>query len=149
MAKSQPKAQQINNNLILIGVLLLGLLVGMYMVNTFGPRYSPSAKGKPVVTDPGSSACSQSPDCIVIDLEEEQQSGSYTAATPIEKVIIKAGTRTFTYTESKTDECYSITINGNTVDWLKIGDGPTCQDISHLQIWLGTGTPTTPPDYGN
>jgi hypothetical protein len=66
----------------------------------------------------------------------------YEDALVVDTVVIKAG-RTYTifrddpskvsYTTD--DGCYKVTIKTNRVEWERIGEGRTCQEISHIDMW--------------
>src|SRR5262245_56024815 len=64
----------------------------------------------------------------------------------ITEVAIKAGTRCFDYQQDSPGLCYSVTgVGTSTVTIVKVGSGPLCQDISHVEWYTGpapTGTPT-------
>lgn len=66
----------------------------------------------------------------------------------IETVVVKAGTDCINvYPTNNANSCYSVNVIGDTVTVTKIGQGPTCQDISHLEGTYGivTVTPTNTP----
>lgn len=66
----------------------------------------------------------------------------YENALVVDTVVIKAGT---TYTIFRDDPsrvsyttddgCYKVTIKTNRIEWERIGEGSTCQAISHIDVW--------------
>jgi len=89
------------------------------------------------------SICEQNEFCQKIDYED-QDSGSfrYDGALSIDAVVIKAG-RTyeirrddpFKFTYTTDDGCYRVTFKTNKVDWERVGSGPDCQSVSHIDHW--------------
>ncbi len=89
------------------------------------------------------SICSNNGDCEKAEWDG-MDSGSYTFddALFVESIVIKAGV---TYNihwadpdefETTTDDgCYRVTFSGNEVAWERIGRGPSCQSISHMDVW--------------
>ncbi len=89
------------------------------------------------------SICDQNEDCEMSEYED-LDSGSYTFddALSIDSVVIKAGKTyeirrddpyQFIYTTD--DGCYEVTFMTNSVSWVRIGSGSTCQGVSHIDYW--------------
>lgn len=79
---------------------------------------------------------------------------NYSGDVPICKVIIKAGSAQqgdactgFTFPPaSQSNTCYQVSGLGSTsIRATKIGSGPECKDISHIEVYACPNTPTTPP----
>lgn len=77
----------------------------------------------------------------------------YSGNQIIDYVIIKAGSQVqgdacYKFTSNGNDGCYSVSgLGTNTVTVTKIGDGPNCKDISHVEFYVkpATKTPTKTP----
>ena len=81
----------------------------------------------------GGSQCDQSSQCTEL---EGRQNGVWNSSEPIETLVIKAGQGYHKfYPTGLNDGCYDVTIEDNRIAWAKIGGGPSCKDISHLQAW--------------
>jgi hypothetical protein len=89
------------------------------------------------------SLCDKHEDCEKLEYEG-MDSGSfrYKEALNIETVVIKAGRkydirRNAPYKMSFTtdDGCYRVTFKTNKVEWERIGEGKSCQAISHIDVW--------------
>jgi hypothetical protein len=75
---------------------------------------------------------------------DDAGSGSYTydGALSIDSLVIKAG-RTyeirrdnpFQYVYTTSDGCYTVTFKTNKVSWERTGNGPDCQNVSHIDHW--------------
>ena len=94
----------------------------------------------------GGSECDESPDCMVLP---SLNSGQWDSPEddPIRSFVIKAGRDYHIYQSGLTfDGCYRVWLGENededvplpadTVKWEKVGSGPHCKDISHLQSWF-------------
>lgn len=81
--------------------------------------------------------------------------GESTVTLPLGDVIatidVKAGNNCVpVYPSNSASTCYSVSVNGNTATITKIGSGPSCKDISHLEgtysvAPTATPTPTSAP----
>jgi hypothetical protein len=89
------------------------------------------------------SICDQNDLCEKVEYEDEE-SGEFTyqGALTIDSVVIKAGKTyeivrddpfKFTYTTS--DSCYQVTFKTNSIEWKRVGSGPGCQAVSHIDHW--------------
>lgn len=113
----------------------------------------------PPTDGPGASECAHAEDCTPLD--NPGNSGSYQGDTCLDHIVIKAGSEQsgageFPYSGDANDGCYLVDFldEGTDFDWARIGDGPSCKDISHIQIWFGpcptlTPTPTPEPYCGD
>lgn len=90
----------------------------------------------------GGSVCDESPDC---NLLPGVNSGYWDAPddTPIRSFVIKAGRDYHIYQSGITyDGCYEVWLGeaaglpADAVRWEKIGNGPQCKDVSHMQSWF-------------
>lgn len=104
-----------------------------------------------MVAAQGGSQCEQDPFCLKIDNPGNQgYQDAPEGATLIWKFVIKAGNEEYAYYPYSTgDSCYRVGWDTDTrIRWQKIGQGPTCKDISHIQLWWqgeqATPTATTP-----
>ena len=110
--------------------------------------------GQPVVEEPlvchtlleeqGASECDQSTDCVVLPGED---SGIWTSPDrELASFVIKAARDYHIYQSGITwDGCYLVqlgefdgdppTYDPYTVIWERVGSGPQCQGVSHLQSW--------------
>jgi hypothetical protein len=81
----------------------------------------------------GGSQCDQHMDCTLLP---GLNYGSFEASKPIQGFVIKAGQEYHIYETTTTDDgCYDVTLDGNHVEWEKVGSGSGCKDISHNQVW--------------
>lgn len=93
----------------------------------------------------GASECDQSADCTVLPGAD---SGAWTSPdSELASFVIKAGRDYHIYQSGITwDGCYLVqlgefegdppTYDPYTVTWERVGTGPQCQGVSHLQSWL-------------
>ena len=87
----------------------------------------------------GGSQCDASDDCTLIDVSINN--GTWTTdpfGDPLESFVIKAGQDYFIYESGETEDgCYYVDFaeDGYSVSWTKIGDGPSCKDVSHTEMW--------------
>src|SRR4030042_7029218 len=110
----------IKNGLIITFLIILGFFI--------------SSKTQYDVSATGGSECSQSGECYLY--ENPGNSGSYTYNTVISSAVIKAGDNLFTFNPGDSnDGCYQVNINNDQIQWNKLQDSSTCQDISPIQIW--------------
>jgi hypothetical protein len=87
----------------------------------------------PLQEELGSAQCDQDDDCDVLP---GVNMGSYVATGDIQTFVIKAGQGYYKYYAGENnDDCYSVNIAGNHVDWERVGTGKDCKDISHTQSW--------------
>lgn len=87
----------------------------------------------PLQEEEGSAQCDQDDDCDVLP---GVNMGSYDATGDIQTFIIKAGTSYYKYYAGESvDDCYTVNIADNHVDWERTGEGNDCKDISHTQSW--------------
>lgn len=91
-----------------------------------------------VYQDSGGSFCEQNDNCTHLD--PGTNSGVYVEQNgDIDVLVIKAGVEYHIYETGMTDDgCYYVTIEDNIATWERVGTGPECQDISHLQMWYAT-----------
>jgi hypothetical protein len=81
----------------------------------------------------GASLCGQEDGCDELPGENV---GYYMADEEIDTFVIKAGQDYFVYESGITaDGCYDVHISGGSVSWWRVGEGKTCKDVSHLQVW--------------
>lgn len=89
------------------------------------------------------SICSHNGDCQKAEWED-MDSGSvvFEGGLFVESVVVKAGQKHYTFWinpsefETTTDDgCYRVSFSGNAVNWQRIGSGPECQAISHIDVW--------------
>jgi hypothetical protein len=86
----------------------------------------------------GGSFCEQHENCYHYDRPVNQGIFSI-AGHDINMLVIKAGREYHLYESGTTEDgCYNVTITGETVSWERVGSGPDCKDISHLQMWYDT-----------
>lgn len=82
--------------------------------------------------------------------KDETDPYTYTSDQIITKVIVKAGSQNqgeacFTFTADGDNGCYQVTgIGTTTVTVTKIGSGPECKDISHVEFYADNGPTATP-----
>ncbi len=92
----------------------------------------------------GGSECDQSPDC---NLLPGLNNGFWEAPSgqPIRSFVIKAGRDYHIFQSGLTyDGCYRVWLGENedidlpadAVQWERVGSGPHCKDISHMQSWF-------------
>lgn len=95
------------------------------------------------------SECQHADDCVLLD--NAGNSGSFDAPGTIRYVDITDQDETRFNPGQVDDGCYRVNISGNHVSWEKYGPGPTCKDVSNVQIWheddddTPTSTPTLTP----
>jgi hypothetical protein len=125
----------------IFGVLLLiaGVAAGVLLVQRQQELREKAASG---------SECTQSTDCKLLD--SPGNSGSFTAPRTIDHLFITARDYHRYDPPGTNDGCYNVIINGNSLTWNRVGDGPDCKDISNIQVWLTgitieTPTPTAEP----
>lgn len=82
----------------------------------------------------GGRECSQSPDCIL--LEEPGNSGSYTTPRDIDYFYITAKDAIRFDPGNLVNNCFNVSLDGKKLTWNLIGQGPSCKDVSNIQIWL-------------
>jgi hypothetical protein len=130
--------------------ILLAILAAWALGPTIGDFYRHVAAilsgQKPCATFSGAednSLCDHRDACIKADYEGEQ-SGSitYDGELSIEAAVIKAGQtyevrrdNPYVYEYVTDDGCYLVKFKTNTVTWQRIGSGPNCQDVSHIDAW--------------
>lgn len=140
----------IEYQILIPGVILLAAvaawLLGPQIGNAFRMVVRPMMEPKacvPAYDVDDNSICSQNGDCEKAEWDGMDR-GSYTFddALFVESIVIKAGQsyevsladpNLFETTTS--DGCYQVTISGNHVEWERIGSGPSCQEISHIDVW--------------
>jgi hypothetical protein len=75
---------------------------------------------------------------------EDMDKGEFTYkdALVVDTVVIKAGLTYKIYRDdpykisyTTDDGCYKVTIKTNKVEWERIGNGKSCQAISHIDVW--------------
>ena len=73
--------------------------------------------------------------------------GTFTFASPVTSVCIKAGQTTgLVIEDDQTGGCYTVTgLDTTTVTVIKVGSGPDCQGISHFRVYFGTPEPSPEP----
>lgn len=85
------------------------------------------------------SQCDQDEDCILIDVSINDATWfNHVASDPLQSFLIKAGQDYFVFESGLTnDGCYMVDFaaDGYSVSWEKVGDGPDCQDVSHVEMW--------------
>lgn len=83
----------------------------------------------------GGSQCSQSEDCASLPGLNE---GTWDSGGPdIQVFVIKAGVDYFIYNSGMTgDGCYFVNFDGPEITWERMGHGPNCKDISHMDAWF-------------
>lgn len=71
------------------------------------------------------------------------QSGSWSspADTEIYSFVIKAGNADY----GAVDGCYEVNQSSTFVSWNRVGDGPDCKEISHVEIYYRTTAAPPPP----
>jgi len=126
-------------------LLVIAALVGLGLVLYFAFRYT-----LPQQPATGSGNCGEGWIAKV-----NASPFSYSGDVPICKVIIKSGSQnqgdacfSFKYPPpSQSNSCYQVSGLGSTsIRASKIGDGPDCKDISHIEVYAcpnPTNTPTT------
>lgn len=82
----------------------------------------------------GGSQCDHSEDCEVLP---GANNGNWdSGGETIDNFIIKAGQEYHIYQSGITyDGCYEVDLDGPFVTWEKIGSGPQCKNISHMESW--------------
>jgi hypothetical protein len=137
-------------SVIFPGAILLVISVAWFLGPAIGDIYRHVASvivgQKPCVTVYGAednALCDQYEDCLKTDYEDEE-SGTfiYDGELSIDAVVIKAG-RTYEVRrddpyqfEYITDDgCYKVVFKTNRADWERIGGGPDCQAVSHIDYW--------------
>lgn len=89
------------------------------------------------------SICDHNDLCEKTDYDDEE-SGSFTYqdALTVDSVVIKAGRSyeivrddPFKFSYTTDDGCYEVTFKTNTINWQRIGNGPDCQSVSHIDYW--------------
>lgn len=75
--------------------------------------------------------------------------GPFTYSAPsgqvVTKVCVKSGTSVYYFTANGDDGCYAISgINTQNASAVKIGDGRSCQDISHANFYTAVESSPTP-----
>jgi hypothetical protein len=130
---------------ILLVIVVAGLL-GPYLGNAFRRVLRPMMDQKACVASydiNDNSICSENGNCEKVE-NETMDSGSFTFkdAMFVESVVIKAGQSYNIYRadsgkfETTTDDgCYHVSFSGNIVEWARIGGGPSCKAISHIDVW--------------
>lgn len=100
-------------------------------------------------TQDGGSGCEQSDLCTHIEPGDNPACGDFQSCSqgfdwPPGVVVLKASTDYYIHLEDPTaahaylseDGCYSVTYNmWGTLVWQKVGSGPECPDISHVEAW--------------
>ncbi|KKR28715.1 MAG: PKD domain containing protein [Candidatus Woesebacteria bacterium GW2011_GWA1_39_8] len=126
------------------GIFLGSIALGLFLVAGSLANFSASAHG--------GSECSQSEYCNLVD--NPGNSGTYDNNSSISETTIKAGTEYFSFHSGNSDDgCYKVEITNKTVSWQKYGDGPSCKDVSHLEVWRQkdenppSNPPQTPPSF--
>jgi hypothetical protein len=121
-------------------------LLGPQISNAFRMVLRPMMEPKacvPTYDVEDNSICSQNGECEKAEWEG-MDDGSYTFddALFVESVVIKAGlsyeislSDPHIFETTTNDGCYRVTIRGNQVAWARIGSGPSCQAISHIDVW--------------
>ena len=132
------------------GALLVVILVLIFLGPAIGDIYqhiaSILAGQKPCVTFTGAEDneyCDQHEDCMKVDyLGQESGSFIYEDELSIETVVIKAGTTyeirrndPYQFEYVTDDGCYQVTFKTNRAEWERIGYGPDCQAVSHIDYW--------------
>jgi hypothetical protein len=127
-------------------VIVVAWIIGPELRNTFLKVLRPMMEQKACASAydfDDNSICSTNGDCEKAEWED-MDSGTfeYESTWFVESVVIKAGKGYNVYRadpgnyETTTDDgCYQVTFYGNTVEWVKIGDGPSCKAISHIDVW--------------
>jgi hypothetical protein len=68
------------------------------------------------------------------------------AGSVITQVAIKAGRDCFFFPPLTSNDCYSVSgLGTSTVTITRIGSGPDCKEISHIEYTIGPGVPPPPP----
>lgn len=130
---------------ILLVIVVAGLL-GPYLGNAFRRALRPMMDQKACVASydiNDNSICSNNGDCEKVE-SETMDSGSFTFedAMFVESVVIKAGksynifrTNPEAFETTTEDGCYRVTFSGNEVAWERLSSSPSCQEISHIDVW--------------
>jgi len=88
------------------------------------------------------SECQHAHDCILLD--SPGNSGSFDAPQTIKYVDI-TDKDSHRYNPGQSDDgCRKVNISGRSLTWQKYGSGPSCKDVSNVQVWLGE-EPTSIP----
>ena len=153
--RSRPKRRESGQAMVEYQVLIPGSillviaaawLLGPNIGNAFRRVLRPLMDQKacvPAYDVKDNSICSKNEDCEKIE-GESMDAGSFTFkdALFVESVVIKAGvTYNIHWTdpnefETTTDDgCYQVNFSGNVVTWERISSSPTCQEISHIDVW--------------
>jgi hypothetical protein len=86
-----------------------------------------------VDTSEGATDCNQSDDCTRLPGVDD---GFYNHDADVEAIIIKAGRDYRLYESGVTDDgCLLVEINGNHIEWTRIGSGSDCKKVKHVQVW--------------
>jgi hypothetical protein len=84
--------------------------------------------------------------CIegAMKIENPGDSETITASSPITAVAIKAGRDCIVFPPATSDDCYTVSGLGTTsVTITRIGSGPDCKEISHIEFTTGPVEPPT------
>jgi len=151
LLKNQKGQALVEYQILLPGAILLATLAGLLLSGPISDIYRHTVSillgsKECVVFDPvvqGNDYCSHHEDCEKAEWDE-MDSGEfvYDDALVIETITIKAG-QTYTITpddhaqfEFTTDDgCYRVTFKTNKIEWDRIGSGPVCQSVSHVDVW--------------
>lgn len=151
LQKNQKGQALVEYQILLPGAIIIATLAGLLLSGPISDIYRHTVSillgsKQCVVIDPvvqSNAYCSQHGDCEKAEWDE-MDSGEYVydAALVIETITIKAG-KTYTITpddhsqfEFTTDDgCYRVTFKTNKVEWDRIGSGPDCQSVSHVDVW--------------
>lgn len=123
-------------NVILSTVALLVLLgavvAGVVLVQQEQDIRNKAASG---------SDCQHASDCDLLD--NPGNVGTYSAPGNIRYVDI-TDQDYHRYNPGDSDDCRRVSINGNTLSWERIGDGPECKDVSNVQVWFDVNSQPSP-----
>lgn len=153
LSKSQRGQTVGEYGIVLTGVLIVGILIGVYYffssqtqcerrglsdaecIAAAGADF-PYADGKACFTLQDSlelSKCQFHGDCLQLPAVGR---GSYNAEKEIEIVVINAGVMHYLFEDRLTiDGCYDVTIDGVNVTWESNSGGSHCDEIRSLQLW--------------
>lgn len=136
------------NKFLKIALVLATLMLLIHAATPSGFAQEPEPTPAPTATPgPGGSDCSQAnpPNYCTLIEEGEIQVGSYTAPKSIQKFVVGAAGEEVTFYPANgpfDNGCvrgqFSTSESGflnDTVYWEKYGDGESCHEISHLEIW--------------
>lgn len=92
--------------------------------------------------------------CYADDANRWKVENGNTATLPegysFAKISVKAGNGCVSvYPVNDVPTCYQVNVSGTTVTVTKIGDGPDCKDISHLEGTFSTDTSASPSPSGS